>query len=97
MKRTAIVAGFVILLIIGGGLTAQLIAGDGLNALFITQSSIPDASTLSTAPWQAEQLVLFVGFLLFNLVGMAVTIMIVIWFLHRGVTKARAEESPESS
>lgn len=97
MRRLATVVAVVMLLIIGGGLTAELIAGDSINSLFIRQSSIPDASTMATAPWQAEQLLLFIGFILFNLIGMAVTIMIVMWFLHRGVAKAKAQESSRSS
>lgn len=92
MRRLAIVVGVVIVLVIGGGLTSQIVSG-GQNSLFITQSSIPDASTLSVAPWQAEQLVLLVGFILFNLIGMGVTIMIVMWVLHWGLKRSQAEEA----
>ena len=92
MRRLAIVAGVVIVLVIGGGLTSQIIAG-GQHSLFITQSSTPDASTLAAAPWQSEQLVLFVGFILFNLIGMGVTIMIVMWFLHWGLKRSEANSS----
>ncbi|MBZ0302969.1 MAG: hypothetical protein K8J31_24700 [Anaerolineae bacterium] len=92
MNRLAIVVGLVLLLLIGGGLTTQLMSG-GSNPLFIMQTTSPDASTLSAAPWQAEQLVIFIGFVLFNLIGMAVTIMIVMWFLHRGVKQAHATEN----
>lgn len=92
MRRLAIVAGVVIVLVIGGGLTTQIIAGGG-RSLFITQSTIPDASTLAAAPWQAEQLVLLIGFILFNLIGMGVTIMIVMWLLHWGVKRSEANSS----
>jgi hypothetical protein len=77
-------------LIIGGGLTSQILAG-GQGSLFITQSNTPDASTLAAAPWQTEQLVLFVGFILFNLIGMGVTVMIVMWLLHWGLKRSEAE------
>jgi hypothetical protein len=92
LNKLAVVAGVVILLLVGGGLTSQLIIGGG-RSLFITQSAIPDASTLAAAPWQAEQLVLLIGFVLFNLVGMAATIALVMWFLHRGVKQSRATET----
>ena len=91
MKRLAIVVGVVVILLVGGGLTAQLLIGG--NSLIIQQSSIPDASVLAAAPWQSEQLVLFVGFILFNLIGMAATIAVVMWLLNWGVKKAEAEES----
>jgi hypothetical protein len=84
------VAGIVLILLVGGGLTAQILVGG--DSLIIQQSSIPDASTLSAAPWQSEQLVLFIGFIVFNLVGMAATIAIAMWFLHRGVKQAEAEQ-----
>lgn len=97
MNRLAIVVGLVLLLLIGGGLTTQLMSSGGLNPLFIVQTTSPDASTLSAAPWQAEQLVIFIGFILFNLIGMAVTIMVVMWFLHRGVKQSQASETAAPS
>ena len=92
MRRLAIVIGVVLVLVIGGGLTSQILSG-GQDSLFITQSNIPDASTLSAAPWQTEQLILFIGFILFNLIGMGVTIMIVMWLLHLGLKRTEAEAS----
>ncbi len=83
MRRLAIVVGIVVVLLIGGGLTAQILVGG--DSLIIQQSEIPDASVLAAAPWQSEQLVLFIGFILFNLIGIAATIAVVMWFLHRGV------------
>lgn len=96
MGRLAIVVGVVVLLVIGGGLTSQLMIG-GQDSLFITQSSIPDASTLSAAPWQAEQLVLMVGFILFNLIGMGATVAILMWVLHWGVKRSEAEDAASAS
>ena len=90
MKRLAIVIGIVVILLVGGGLTAQILVGG--DSLFIQQSEIPDASTLSAAPWQSEQLVLFIGFIVFNLVGIAATIAVAMWFLHRGVKQVEAED-----
>lgn len=96
MKVLAFIAGAVLVLIIGGGLTVQILAGGG-NSLFIQQTTSPDASTLSAAPWQAEQLVIFIGFILFNLIGMGATIALVIWLLHRGVKQAQATETAVTS
>lgn len=48
MKVLAFIAGAVLVLIIGGGLTVQILAGGG-NSLFIQQATSPDASTLSAA------------------------------------------------
>ena len=90
MRRLVFVAVTVVVLLVGGGLTSMILVGGG-RSLFIQQSDIPDASTLAAAPWQAEQLVLLVGFILFNLIGMAATIAIVLWLLHRGVKQVRAE------
>lgn len=90
MKKLVFVAVTMIMLLAGGGLTSMILSGGG-RSLFIQQTDIPDASTLATAPWQAEQLVLLVGFLLFNLIGMAATIAVVMWLLHRGVKQVRAD------
>ncbi len=96
MKNLLIVVGIAVLLVIGGGLTAQLrsVGPDGsLIPFFLVQSDSPEASTLEAAPWQAEQLVIFIGFIVFNLIGIAATIALVMWFLHRGVKVAEATEN----
>ncbi|MCA0452741.1 MAG: hypothetical protein LCI00_02050 [Chloroflexi bacterium] len=92
MKRLLLIAVVIVILIIGGGLSSQ-IASNG-NQLpipgLIRQTTDPDASALDMAPWKAEQLFLFVGFIIFNLVGMAVTIMAIVWFLNWQVKSANA-------
>jgi hypothetical protein len=90
VRRLAFVAVVVVVLLVGGGLTSMILVG-GSRSLFIQQTDIPDASTMLAAPWQAEQLVLLVGFLLFNLIGMAATIAVVMWLLHRGVKQVRSD------
>ena len=98
MRRVAFILGVLLLLIIGGGLTAQIAQQGGRDAIpvFVIQTENPDASVFESAPWKAEQLVLLVGFLLFNLIGMALTIALVMWFLNRQVknVKAGVEEKP---
>jgi hypothetical protein len=98
MRRVAFILGVLLLLIIGGGLTAQIAQQGGRDAIpvFVIQTENPDASVFDSVPWKAEQLVLLVGFLLFNLVGMGLTIGLVMWFLSRQVKNARGavEEKP---
>jgi len=96
LKSLLIVGGVLVVLLIGGGLTAQLISqGDSslLSPVLLKQTDVPDGSTMAMSPWQAEQLVIFIGFVLFNLLGIAVTIAVIMWFLHRGVKIAEAEET----
>lgn len=90
--------GALLLLIIGGGLTAQIAQQGGRDAIpvFVIQTENPDASVFESVPWKAEQLVLLVGFILFNLIGMAVTIMLVMWFLNRQVKSVKGREEAPS-
>ena len=93
MKRLIIVLAVIMLLIVTGGLTSQIASQGGSVSIpgVIRQSSNPDASALDMTTWKAEQLFLAVGFILFNLVGMAVTIMLVVWFLNWQVKKSGAQ------
>ncbi len=79
--------GVLLLVIIGGGLTAQIAQQGPRDAIpvFVIQTENPDASVFESVPWKAEQLVLFIGFVLFNLIGIAATIAIIMWLLHRQV------------
>jgi hypothetical protein len=101
MRRVAFILGALLLLIIGGGLTAQIAQQGGRGAIpvFVIQTENPDASVFESVPWKAEQLVLLVGFLLFNLVGMGLTIALVMWFVSRQVRNVRggAEEQPRAA
>jgi hypothetical protein len=82
----------VLLLVIGGGLTSLLSSSSGGTVLpILQQTNAIDASPTVMVPWKANQFILLVGFLLFNLVGIAVTIAIILWFVDRGVRKSRAE------
>lgn len=101
MKRLVILIVVMAILIVGGGLSAQIAANNN-NATsaipgLLKQTDNPDASVFEATPWQAEQLFLFVGFVLFNMIGMGVTLMAIFWFLNRGVAAAKAEESSSSS
>lgn len=96
MKRLLIVGVVIVILIIGGGLTAQIASNGNQLAIpgLIRQTNNPDASALDMAPWKAEQLFLFVGFILFNLIGIAVTLMVIFWFLNYQVKSVAAKKSP---
>ncbi len=96
MKRLGIIFAVVLILIITGGLTAQIASSGGELRLpgLVRQTNNPDASALDMAPWKAEQLFLLVGFLLFNLVGIAITLLLVMWFLNWQVKKAKADSRP---
>jgi predicted membrane protein len=93
VKRLAIVMAVIIVLIVTGGLTAQIASQGGSLSIpgLIRQTANPDASAMDMTAWKAEQLFLAVGFILFNLVGMAVTIMAVIWFFNWQIKKTRAQ------
>ncbi|MBK8027878.1 MAG: hypothetical protein IPK19_42515 [Chloroflexi bacterium] len=91
MRRFSILIGLVLLLLIGGGLTALLNTSDGQVLPILQQVGAPDASPTLMLPWKANQFIIMIGFILFNLVGMAVTLAIVLWFVDRGVRKSRAE------
>lgn len=98
--RFGLLVGVLILLIIGGGLSTQLSGGvSDLSDLlpFLQTTSNPEASAMEAEPWQAEQFFLLIVFILFNMVGIGATIAVIMWFLHRGVSEARAEPEEESA
>lgn len=98
MRRLAIFAGLVLLLVIGGALTSLLInASDGGVLPTLTQTANPDASPSMVLPWKAEQFFLLVGFLLFNLVGIAATIALIVWLIDRGVRRNAQAVAAKSS
>jgi hypothetical protein len=95
VKRLLIVVVVIVILIVGGGLTAQIASNGNQLAIpgLIRQTSNPDASALNMAPWKAEQLFLFVGFVIFNLVGIGITLMAIFWFLNWQVKSVSAKKS----
>ncbi len=92
VKRLGVLIGILAVLAVGGGLSILITGGDELLP-FLQQTSNPAGSVMEAESWQAEQLVLMIGFILFNLGGIAITLAIVMWFLHRGVAISRAEEA----
>lgn len=86
---------FVVLLIVlfaGGALTAQLTANQGAGVLPILEvTSSPDASRTVMQPWKAEQFFLMIGFILFNLIGIAATLALLFWLADRGIRRSKAD------
>lgn len=93
MKKFMIIAGVLVLLMIGGMATVMI--GEGKIPGALVQTNNIEASVFTAADWQAQQFFLFVGFVLFNLIGISATIAVIVWLFHRGVARARATE-PQS-
>jgi hypothetical protein len=93
MRVFAIVIAAILVLVIGGGLTAQIAqqGGSGAIPVFVQQTENPDASVFETVPWKAEQLFLLVGFILFNMIGIGATIALIMWFLNRQVKSVKQD------
>lgn len=96
--------GFILLVVLlavlmaGGALTAQLTASEGVSILPILEvTSSPDAARTVMLPWKAEQFFLLVGAIVFNLIGIAVTIALVIWFIDRGIKRSQSKTPGETS
>jgi hypothetical protein len=92
VKRLAVL--FVVLVILGAGgaLTSQISQEWGATSLpgAKVQCDDPECSVFVGESWQAGQLLILVGFLLFNIVGIGVTLAIIFWFLNKQVATAKA-------
>mgnify|MGYP005838575641 CR=1 FL=1 len=97
MKRFLVIVTLLVILIIGGGLTMQLIASGGSILPVLETVSNPDANPTVVLPWKAEQLFLLIGFLLFNLIGIAATLAIIFWFIDRGIRRSKAEAAEQQT
>jgi hypothetical protein len=98
VKNFGILVVVIVLLLLGGGLTAQLANADISQILpIIRQTNVPEASFIDPAPWQAQQFIILVGFILFNLVGIGATIAIIMWLLDRQVRLSKATPPKEGA
>jgi flagellar basal body-associated protein FliL len=92
VRRLIIIAVILGLLVAGGGLTSLLIGSNNGSLLpVLTTTEDPDAAVQVVTGWKAEQLFYLIGFIVFNLIGIAATLALVFWFLDRGVRRARAQ------
>lgn len=101
MRRFVILVIIIIVLLVGGGLTSMLISSGGQVLPVLQQVSAPDASPTDVLPWKANQFFLLIAFVLFNLVGIAVTLaaifLLLDWGLKRGKADAEAAGETDSN
>lgn len=98
MKRLALL--ILILAILGAGGTLTALTGSDWSATAMpgakVQCADPACSVFLAEPWQAGQLILLVGFILFNMIGIGATLAIVLWFLNKQVATVRAQPSADT-
>lgn len=97
VRRFTFLVVLIVLLLAGGGLTSLLLASGGQVLPILQQVSAPDASPTTMLPWKANQFFILIAFVLFNLVGMAVTIGIVLWVLDWGSKRRAANAEAKQS
>jgi len=89
MKALGTVALVLLILLAGGAITSNLLSSD----LAIQQTTDPSGDFLTATPDQAVAFILVTGFILFNVLGAGLTLMIVFWLLNRQVTAVRQDSS----
>lgn len=89
MKALGAVAVIFAVLLAGGAITSNLLSSD----LAIQQTTDPSGDFLTATPDQAVAFLLVTGFIIFNVLGAGLTLMIVFWLLNRGVTAVRQESA----
>lgn len=89
MKALGTVALVLVVLLAGGAITSNLLSSD----LAIQQTTDPSGDFLTATPDQAVAFILVTGFILFNVLGAGLTLMILFWLLNRQVTAVRQESS----
>ena len=89
MKALGTVALVLLILLAGGAITSNLLSSD----LGIQQTTDPSGDFLTATPDQAVAFILVTGFILFNVLGAGLTLMIVFWLLNRQVTAVRQDSS----
>ena len=87
MKRLGILAGILVVLLAGGGITANLLTSD----LTIQQTTNPSGNVLTATPDQSATFLVLAGFILVNVIGAGLTLALVFWLLNRQVTIVRQE------
>ena len=90
MRTLIAIVAILVILIIGGGMTSMLIGSNGGVLPILTTTTVPDASPTIVLPWKAEQFFLLVGFIMFNLIGIALTLAVIVWAVDRGLRRNRA-------
>lgn len=97
MKKLIALAILLVILIAGAGLTTQLLSNNGGGLLPVLQIvGSPEASTAAVLPWKAEQLFLLIGFIITSLIGFALVLAALFWFLDRGIRQARVQAKADA-
>lgn len=96
--KVTILVFILILLSAGGGATLLFndVTPESLPGALV-KTSDPEASVFRAEPWQAQQFVWMVGFILFNMFGIGVTLAVIMWLLNRGVANARGASANTDS
>lgn len=89
MKALATVALVLVILLAGGAITSNLLSSD----LAIQQTTDPSGDFLTATPDQAVAFILVTGFIIFNVIGAGLTLLIVFWVLNHQVTAARQQSN----
>ena len=87
MKRLGILAGILIVLLAGGGITANLLTSD----LTIQQTTNPSGNVLTATPDQMAAFLIVAGFIVMNVLGAGLTLGVGFWLLNRQVTIVQQE------
>jgi hypothetical protein len=93
VRRFSFLIVLLIVLLAGGGLTSLLIAGGSQVLPILQQVGSADALPTEVLPWKANQFFLLIGFVLFNLIGIAVTLAVIFWAVDWGLKQGKAEAS----
>ena len=93
MKALGAIIVVLVVLLAGGAITSNLLSSD----LAIQQTTDPSGDFLTATPDQAVAFILVTGFIIFNVLGAGLTLMIVFWLLNRQVTAVRQASSPEAA
>ncbi len=98
MKKLAILGILLVVVLAGGALTSYMMANDATIPVPVLTTTVqPDASTTIMLGWKAEQLFILIVFLMVNLIGIAVTIAVIMWFADRGIRRTRAAKAAEAA
>ncbi len=96
MKRLVLL--IVVIAILGAGGTLTALTSTDWSATSIpgakVQCADPACSVFAAEPWEAGQLILLIGFIMFNLVGMGATIALLFWFLSKQIANVKASRAP---
>lgn len=95
--RRALFLLFILVLLIGGGLLSNAISQRGAAVIpgLQMQTNNPAASVLSVTPDKGAWMFIVVNVVLGSVIGFAVTIAVVIWFLNRQINRTNALPNQE--